>query len=220
VADYYGESRPEMVSFVPADARRVLDVGCASGEFGALLKRQRPEVEVWGVEPVEEAAAKARGRLDRVLVGLFTADAPLPRGAFDAVIFNDSLEHFPAPEPPLALARDLLAPAGALVCSVPNVRYLDHLFHVLVEQDWRYREDGILDRTHLRFFTRRSLERTLQEAGFDVERMEGIHRRPHVGWKLKLALFAARGWLEDTLWLQYAVVARPAAHPGRGPGPA
>ena len=178
--DYYHQTRPEMLDFIPMDAQRVLDVGCGSGEFGALLKEHRRDIEVWGVEPVESVAAEARGKLDHVVVDSFTERTPLPRAYFDAVVFNDSLEHFPYPEPPLALARELLAESGALVCSVPNVRYIDNLLHLLMDKDWQYRESGILDRTHLRFFTKRSLVRTLGEAGFEVRRIEGINRR--LGW--------------------------------------
>ena len=127
----------------------------------------------------------------RYCVDTFSERAPLPRAYFDAVVFNDSLEHFPYPEPPLALARELLAESGALVCSVPNVRYIDNLLHLLMDKDWQYRESGILDRTHLRFFTKRSLIRTLGEAGFEVRRIEGINRRA-VGLEAQHAAFPDR----------------------------
>ena len=68
---YYSESRPEMVRYIPTTCRRVLDVGCSSGEFGALLKARR-NVEVWGVEPFAAAAGLAAGRLDRVVEGPFS----------------------------------------------------------------------------------------------------------------------------------------------------
>src|SRR5882672_773658 len=104
-AGYHGQARPEMVAFVPAGARRVLDVGCGEGLFGAEVKARRA-AEVWGIELDPTAAAVAGKRLDRVLTGdVASAIAELPRGFFDCIVFNDVLEHLVDPRQILTAAK-------------------------------------------------------------------------------------------------------------------
>src|ERR1017187_4081739 len=91
-ASYFEQARADMLPFVPPDAKRALDVGCGRGNFGELLKSQR-KLEVWGLEPVAAPAAEAATKLDRVIEGIFTPEADLPLASFDAVFFNDVLEH-------------------------------------------------------------------------------------------------------------------------------
>jgi SAM-dependent methyltransferase len=205
-APYYTSDRREVLPFVPPDVRRVVEVGCGGGDFGALLAKERG-VEVWGVEMVPEVAAIAASRLHRVIAAPFTADLEeLPRRYFDAVLFNDSLEHFPYPEPPLAFAAELLADGGVVVASIPNVRYIDNLLGLLVERDWRYTEFGILDRTHLRFFTKRSIERTFGEAGYRVRSITGIN--PYQGSrKIRLLVRLLGPYGKDMPYKQFVVVA-------------
>ena len=206
---YFAKSRPEMLAYFPAVPGRVLDVGCGQGGFGALLKAQARATEVWGVEPVTQAHAQAQRVLDKALCGPFDAGLGLPPGSFDTVVFNDSLEHLLDPQAALALAVRLLRPGGCVIASIPNVRYGPHLREVLFQADWRYRDEGILDRTHLRFFTRRSIVRSFAEAGLRVQRIEGITpcwRGPRL-WLARALL--PRG-MQDLLYLQFAVVATPA----------
>ncbi len=209
---YHNNARPEMLPFVPTAARRVLDVGCGAGAFSAALKRERPAVEVWGVEPDAAAHATASKVLDHALHGFFDQSLGLPEAHFDAIVFNDSLEHFPDHRLALQLALRLLAPAGVLVASVPNVRYWPHLKHYLFEADWRYEDEGIRDHTHLRFFTQRSLVRSLQETAYEVVTAQGINPcwqgRP---LRQRLARWALPSGMQDMLYLQFAVTARAAA---------
>ena len=210
---YHSNARPEMLPHVPATARRILDVGCGAGVFAAALKRERPGAEVWGVEPNAAAHAKAAQVLDRALHGYFDPDLGLPETHFDAIVFNDSLEHFPDHRPALQLALRLLAPAGVLVASVPNVRYWPHLRHYLFEADWRYENEGIRDHTHLRFFTRRSLIRALREAGFEVMNVQGINPCGRSVLRRRLARGLLPAGMQDMLYLQFAVTARAAGQP-------
>lgn len=207
---YHANARPEMRPFVPAGARRILDVGCGAGVFAAALKAERPGAEVWGVEPETSAHAHAAQVLDHALQGLFDETLALPEAHFDAIVFNDSLEHFPDHRPALQLARRLLAPGGVLVASVPNVRYWPHLRHYLFEADWRYENEGIRDHTHLRFFTRRSVVRSLQEAGYEVLGAQGINPC-WAGLRRRMALALLPAGMQDMLYLQFAVTARAGA---------
>ncbi len=186
----------------------VLDVGCGAGDFGGSLKHNR-DIEVWGVEPVERAAQLAKTKLDKVCCGFFSDDAEIPEKNFNVVTFNDSLEHFPDPFPPLELAKKKLTSGGLVICSIPNVRYISNVKHFLFEKDWRYEDKGIRDKTHLRFFTKKSMLRTFDEAGYEVIEVQGVN--PH-RWNLPgilfLRIFMGR-LIEDMKFLQYVVVARP-----------
>lgn len=195
-----------MLPFVPLDAQRILDVGCGQGLFGALLKERG--AEVWGVEPVAEAAAEAAARLDKVLASeIERAFTELPRESFDCVVCNDVLEHLVDPYAALQRIRDLLTPKGSVVCSIPNVRYFTNLWNLLAHKQWRYEDFGVLDRTHLRFFTERSIVDMFDDADFEVVRMQGING--FTSWKFSLVKKASFGLLSDVFDFQFACVARP-----------
>ena len=205
--DYYELSRAEMVSFVPETSRSILEVGCSSGAFGALLKERGPGVTVWGIEPDADSAGVATGRLDRVITGTFSADMPELDGKhFDAICFNDVLEHLANPEEVLTGCRNLLDPGGVVVASIPNILFFYQISKILIEQDWKYEEFGIMDNTHLRFFTRKSIVRMFETTGYDIEKIEGINA--FAGKKYKIANFLTLGRLSDWKYVQFGITAR------------
>lgn len=209
MSNYYGYARPEMAEFVPEDARRILDVGCGTGQFGRMLKSSR-DIEVWGIEPVKAAAYEAEKHYDHVVCDLFTTDAGLPEKYFDVVIFNDSLEHMLESEPPLKLAQMLIKPRrGIIVASIPNFRYFDNITHILFDRDFEYTDEGILDRTHIRFFTLKSMKRLFADVGLDVISVTGINPRWWKGWKLKLLDIFFSKYLNDMKFKQFVITAKP-----------
>src|SRR5689334_19936603 len=184
----YTGSRPEVQALVPASARRILDLGCATGAVGAELKR-RGGVEVVGVELDPALAREAQRRLDRVVVG--SADALDPElGHFDAIVAADVLEHLPDPWSALRDAVDLLGPGGTVVVSLPNVRFFETFWQLGVRGRWPRREQGVFDRTHLRWFTLRDARELLEQAGLEVVdvvpliriRPKGSRFDPLFGW--------------------------------------
>jgi len=153
--------------------RRVLDIGCATGFLGAALAAQG--CVVTGVEYEPEAAAKARTHLDEVVEADLnvTALADLfPGRDFDAIVFGDVLEHLMDPDAVLRSAAQLLAPGGAVVMSIPNVAH-GSVRLALLQGRWDYRETGLLDRTHLRFFTRASVAQMVADAGLRITDLRG-----------------------------------------------
>lgn len=203
---HYSGSRSVLLDFLPKNVGTLLDIGCASGEFGAIVRKET-HAQVWGIEPVGEAARKAEALLDRVIIDFFTEKSPIPDEYFDAVTFNDSLEHFPEPMEPLRLAKQKLKPGGTLVCCVPNVRYIENIKNLLFAKDWKYTEKGILDDTHLRFFTQKSIERTIKNAGFSIRRTEGINPYWDSGRKTKALLPLLGPWANDMKYYQLVVTA-------------
>jgi O-antigen biosynthesis protein len=164
---YFEHARPEILALIPRSARAVLDVGCGAGRLGVTLKA-RQECTVVGVEYDEEAAARARERLDRVWVGDVEREEPdFPPASFDVVVCGDVLEHLRAPERLLRQIREWLRPDGCVVASVPNVRH-HSVVRALLEGNWTYESAGLLDHDHVRFFTRREVEKLFFRAGFTV----------------------------------------------------
>jgi 2-polyprenyl-3-methyl-5-hydroxy-6-metoxy-1,4-benzoquinol methylase len=169
---YFANERPEVAALLPSGARQVLEVGCGEGRFAGHV---RGRTRYWGVEP-SAAATVARTRLDTVLQGTWDqVEAQIPAQRFDLAVCNDVIEHMAEPEAFLASLKTKLLPGAAVVGSVPNVRHLPHLAELLWQRDWRYREAGILDRTHLRFFTRTSLARLFTGQGFELEQLVGLN---------------------------------------------
>ena len=205
--NYFIEKRQEMLGFIPADSKSVLDVGCGAAEFSAPLK-EKLGAEVWGIEVNAEAAKLAASKLDKVIVcGAEEAIDALPDDHFDCVIFNDVLEHMVDPHSVLHTIKPKLSGHGVVVCSIPNVRHIGVLFELVVLKNWKYRDHGVLDRTHLRFFTKMSIASMFDECGYEIHSLQGINREQSL--LLRFANILTLGWLSDTLYLQFACVARP-----------
>ncbi|MDC8786162.1 class I SAM-dependent methyltransferase [Roseateles koreensis] len=205
---YYSSARPEVFALFPTLVDRHLDVGCAAGRFGESLLREGLAKEVWGVEPTLGPCTEASQRLSKVIHGYFDENTPLPDEYFDSITFNDSLEHMPDEITALKVAWKKLKPNGNLIVSLPNIRYIENIKELLIEKDWRYVDAGVLDRTHLRFFTKLSMQRTIIQCGFKIERIEGINSHWWSGWKIYLLRFLFQQHIEDMRWKQFVVVAK------------
>ena len=219
---YYSNVRLELLPFIPEGVSTVLEVGCADGAFGAQLKN-RGAREVWGIEIDESAARQAQGVLDRVLIGDIAALVDdLPDGRFDLAVFNDVLEHLVDPFTVLSKLRGKLTPRGVVISSIPNIRYYPTFRDLLVHKKWEYQEWGVLDSTHLRFFTVDSIRNMYVRLGYKVLRHEGISPLPDPPMEYLVANLILRGRLDDMRFLQFVTVARPVATtpavPGRDPG--
>jgi len=167
---YFDFARPELLALVPESARTVLDIGCGAGRLGESIKA-RQTAHVVGIEMNQAAAERARSRLDRVLVGdIEQLEPDFPPAAFDTIICGDVLEHLREPARLLGRIRGWLRPGGTLVASIPNVRH-HSVVRGLLAGNWTYEPAGLLDRTHLRFFTRREIEKLLYRAGFCVQNL-------------------------------------------------
>lgn len=168
-----GGSHHAILAEVPAGAR-VLDLGCASGYLAAHLGARG--CEVVGFERDPEAAGRARASCAEVIVGDLEspADRQAVHGPFDVVVAGDVLEHLSDPAAVLRFVRGVLAPAGFAVVSLPNVAAWPVRLGLLRGR-FEYTDVGILDRTHLRFFTRSTAHELARAAGFDVERERLVH---------------------------------------------
>ncbi len=174
LTQYFRHSRDDVLDEVPDTAKVILDVGCGTGVVGARL-RQRQACEVWGIESDPDAAGAARAVLDRVIeTPVEAAAAVLPAGHFDTLIAADVLEHLPDPWGTLRVLARCLAPAATVLISLPNLQHHD-VVRDLLRGRFTYVPAGILDLSHLRFFTRQSAIDLARIAGLTVERVTPIY---------------------------------------------
>lgn len=148
--------------------KRVLETGCASGHMSALLKAQG--CTVVGMELDASVVEPAREWLESVVIGDLedpTLWSQLDGDLFDAILFGDVLEHLRDPLPALREAATHLAPSGVVVISVPNIAHAD-VKAALIKGVFPYSDSGLLDRTHISFFTKDSLVELVREAGLAV----------------------------------------------------
>ncbi|WP_077032900.1 bifunctional 2-polyprenyl-6-hydroxyphenol methylase/3-demethylubiquinol 3-O-methyltransferase UbiG [Pelomonas sp. KK5] len=170
----YTNVRWDIVELVPAEVGRVLDLGCSDGTLGRVLKEQRPDRHVVGVEYSADLAQRAVANLDQIIqTDLNRPDAldELAGQQFDCVVCADVLEHLQHPWDLLARLRPMLAPGARLVISLPNIRHVSALGSIYLRGTFPRESRGIFDDTHLRWFTLRDGRQLLGDAGFATDKV-------------------------------------------------
>ncbi len=205
IEGYYTDARHELLPHLPSDLGDVLELGCAAGEHGAVLLASGRARTVVGVDRfVPTDAAQARlTRFERADVVEWVATSA---EQFDTIIALDVLEHLEDPWSVVAASSRLLRADGRFVASIPNVRFGKVLFDLLARGRFDYRDAGVLDRTHLRFFTRRSIVAMFEGAGYEVEAVRRL-RNSGRGRAARIVVTALR----DLGCKQFVVLAHPVA---------
>lgn len=163
-SDYYEHNRLDVLPFIPGDIESLLDIGCASGKFGEAV-RNKTGCRVVGVERNCYEAQKAKARLDLVIEGdILCADI---KEKFDCITCLDVLEHLSDPDAFLQKIKSLLNSDGSLVLSIPNIGHWS-IIEDLIAGRWDYLPAGILTVSHLRFFTKRTIQTLLEDSGFNI----------------------------------------------------
>jgi 2-polyprenyl-3-methyl-5-hydroxy-6-metoxy-1,4-benzoquinol methylase len=172
---YFANDRSELLKFMPSGISKILDVGCGSGDFGAFLKTQN-NYEIWGIEPNKSSTIIAQKKLDKVITGQFESKlTELNNQKFDLICFNDVLEHLVNPSEVLELSKQFLSEPGYVMASIPNIRYYRVILSLLRDKDFKYQSFGVMDETHLRFFTKKSMIRLFENCNFEILNIEGIN---------------------------------------------
>jgi SAM-dependent methyltransferase len=175
----------DLLERIPLAARIVLDVGCNGGALGMAYRRFNPRAVLLGIEPDPDAAELAAQRLDQVASVDVERD-PLPfalEGSVDCIIYGDVLEHLRDPWAVIRRHAEVLSDDGTMVICVPNVHHWSFAERLL-RGTWKYEPQGLLDETHLRWFSLDSMREGLQAAGlvphdvrarvFDAEKAEAF----------------------------------------------
>ena len=162
---YPDAANPDLLERIPLDAKIVLDVGCGNGALGAEYKRRNPAVLYLGIDADADAARIAATRLDRVAaVDVEAEPLPFDCGPIDCIIYGDSLEHMRDPWSVMRRQAAALSENGSVLICMPNIEHWS-LVERLLRGSWSYEEQGLFDRTHLRWFNVETTANAILEAG-------------------------------------------------------
>jgi 2-polyprenyl-3-methyl-5-hydroxy-6-metoxy-1,4-benzoquinol methylase len=202
---YYSHARVDLIGLIPPGIKKILEVGCGGGMTGKAL-RERGFEKIVGIEINEEVAREGRPFYDQIIIGdVEKIRLPFEKEHFDCILYGDVLEHLVNPWQLLKDHQTFLKKGGTIICSIPNVRNYRILKDLIIRGKWEYTEDGILDRSHLRFFTLDSIRGMLKEAGFEIQSL--IKRSSGAHWVRWIRhLLGSR--LIEILVRQYIIVAR------------
>ncbi len=220
----YRKERGEVIDRIPAGANRILDIGCGTGSMGRGIRTRWGNVTLVGIEKDAARGFEAKAYYDRVIIAdAATWEADLGEESFDTIVMADVLEHVEDPVKLLKKYVPYLSPQGVLVLSVPNIRYHEVLGG-LAQGRFDYQEQGILDRSHLRFFTRKTLVELLEQTGLQIETLganvstefskmsEELSRRGEERTDIDLGTIVLRNQspeeIRDLFVMQYLVTAR------------
>jgi len=203
---YYIHDREVMLRFIPQNVTKVLDVGCGEGNFAKKVK-DKTCAEVWGAEINEDIGLIASPKIDKLIKGDISVKInELPNKYFDCIIFNDVLEHLTDPYNLLIKIKDKLTDEGVVVCSIPNVLHTSVIKALIVNKNWKYTDSFVLDKTHLRFFTKKSIIDMFRSSGYILIKIQGINPNNSLGcWIFNILTF---GYYWESRYLQYACVVK------------
>lgn len=183
---YYSNTNPDLLARIPLSARHPLEIGCGTGGLAQAYLARNPAARYVGVELFADAARQAVGIVHQVVVGdieqapvLAELDRVRAGEPFDVLIFGDVLEHLRDPWRVLAELRARMTPDGVCVACIPNVAHWSVLQQQLRGR-WDYADAGLLDRTHLRFFTVDTMAELFTKSGWSV-----LDAKPRVLWPAK-----------------------------------
>jgi trans-aconitate methyltransferase len=205
----------DLLTLLPQGVGRVVEAGCSSGALGQAFLADHPDAEYIGIEMVEEFAAVARTRLTEVVVANVeqledrTFEVLRPT---DCWIFGDVLEHLYDPWKMLRRVRSSLGDGGCVVACIPNAQHWS-VQGLLNLGEFRYQDSGLLDRTHIRWFTRKTIVQLFKQNGYVIEEMAGrVFEEPARARALPAIRALAQAWggnpdeaEKDAMPVQYLV---------------
>jgi 2-polyprenyl-3-methyl-5-hydroxy-6-metoxy-1,4-benzoquinol methylase len=194
--EYFSSTRREILPLLPEKSGRVLELGCGQGATISWLKQLGRVEESWGIELMESAAAVASGIVDHLIVGdIEDGSVEFEPGKFDLILCLDVLEHLKDPWAVMAALGGWLRNGGVLIASLPNIRYYTILRDLAFHGSFQYQDFGLLDRTHLRFFTRKSAIELMKSGGLD--HIQVLLHPDRVAGRRMLINFATLGFFRD-----------------------
>jgi len=206
-AEYFQNPRTDILPLLPNFSENVLELGCGTGATLAWLKSTHRCENTYGIELFPEAAETAARQVDHIVPGDIEKMAlDLPARHFDLILCLDVLEHLIDPWRVLQRLVTHLKPGGTMIASIPNIRNWRALFPLLFNGSWNYTNAGILDKTHLRFFTRQSAIALVEGSGLHITHVKRLPLDSTT--KGKIANAATLTLLKEFLTLQYLIAAK------------
>jgi len=205
--DYFDNVRNDILSLLPRKINRLLEVGCGSGNTLNYIKNNYRCDWTCGVELFHKAAAMARSKVDLVIEGdIENLDLPIEPATLDVILCLDVLEHLIDPWEVISKLEIFLKPGGVLITSIPNVRRFSIVLPLIFQGKWEYANEGILDRTHLRFFTQSTAIKLVESSGLKIDMIKetGFER----GSKTRVANLATLAIFKHFLAAEYLIRAQ------------
>lgn len=207
---YYAHARREVLPLIPADTKHLLDIGCGNGATAALIKKSGLCDTASGVELMEGPAQDARTVLDQVWQGeVETHLDALPQRYYDVILCLDVLEHLVNPWDVLAKLTRCLTPNGVIIISLPNIQHYSVTVPLLFAGRWRLADSGLMDKTHMRWFTRSAARDMINQAGLVIDQEERQFLLKYKLWQPKnLLKHILKCVVPNLLTVQYVFKAR------------
>jgi 2-polyprenyl-3-methyl-5-hydroxy-6-metoxy-1,4-benzoquinol methylase len=208
---YFNNPRIDLIKLIPKKgSNKILEVGAGSCDTLIEIKKLKLAEEVIGIELMNLTDSQQENpEIDRLLIGdIEIMDLDLPEDYFDVIICGDVLEHLLDPWNTLRKLRKHLNPDGIIIISVPNIREYHILYRILILADFKYSDQGILDRTHLRFFCKRNIISLLTTTMYNPISIYSIFKLEKNHMVKKIIDKLTFGLLRDFLTSQYVVVAK------------
>lgn len=173
-SNYLLSTREEMLEFIINNPKTILEVGCREGLFTKQVKEKFDIKDSWGIEPDASIEKSAKLNIDNVIIDFFGKDTDIPENYFDLIVFNDVLEHMYDPWEALIKSKSLLSDNGIVIVSLPNIRHKSVLKDLFFNDNFLYKSAGILDVTHIRFFTKKTMIQLFEETGYRIVKMKPV----------------------------------------------
>lgn len=165
---YYNNARREIEPLLPANIENVLEIGCGEGNTLLWLQHSGLVKSCKGIEILPDVASRGiTAGLDIVVANIESEGIPF-KEQYDLVLCLDVLEHLHDPWATMRVITDSIKPGGYFIASIPNISHISILSDLVLHDQWTYSEAGILDKTHLRFFTRSTTQELLSAAGLEI----------------------------------------------------
>lgn len=205
--DYYAAARSEILGLLPSHVERIFELGCGEGATLALLKDKGMADWTCGVDINQTALAVARNRgVDQVIQGnIEESELGIHPESYDVILCLDVLEHLVNPWKAMYVLYGMLKPGGVFVASIPNIRFIKTLLPLVFMDRWQYEESGILDRTHLRFFTYTSAVELVKSCGLEIE---AVKANRSTKWPVRIASMVTLGAVDKFTAFQYLISAK------------
>lgn len=204
-SSYFSIIRNDLIKLIPENVKTILDIGCGFGATGNAIKKHFSGIKVIGIEINTDAANRAKELLDKVYIGDAETISPdIPEGSIDCIIFGDVLEHTREPLLVLQKFSTFLTDEGFIIASIPNIRNIKPLFKIIFDK-FEYEDYGILDRTHLRFFTLHTIIKMFDEAKLNII---SVKKKYGMGTKYKLIRIFTFGLISQFTIEQFLILAK------------
>jgi SAM-dependent methyltransferase len=203
--DYYGNIRNDLIAYMSNNITKVIELGCGKGNTIKKIKELYPKSYVIGIEKDKKSAMIAKNYADLIFEGdIEIMDLNIKENSIDLILCGDVIEHLKDPWIVLKKFTNVLNAKGLLIATIPNVGHLSSIIKILFNK-YSFQDSGIFDRTHLRFYTEKTIRILFEESGYCIENIIPVYSS---SIKTKLLIFFSLGLLRRFLIASYRIVAK------------